>query len=162
MTRGCTRDPAATLTFCALPFRTNTRQCWGLGGLAALLRNPQPFIEQAVATAVKEGYTGYNFDNELRGGASFPWFAFLVHTLAPTPTRCSCPTAAPRALHQSGAGEPPSLAIHSSDSASAPSFTVPSLPAARAAATTTGPCLQRCVPPAPRHLGNQPTTARNE
>lgn len=49
----------------------------GIGGLAALLRNPKPFIDAAVSAAVKNNYTGYNFDNELRGGASDSSWSYL-------------------------------------------------------------------------------------
>jgi len=163
VTRGRTRGPTATLTFCTLPFRTNTRRCWGLGGLAALLRNPQPFIEQAVATAVKEGYTGYNFDNELRGGASFPWFAFLVHTPAPTPTRCSCPTAAPRALHQAA---PWSRHHLQSTVATVPrhlhSRFPPSLPPVPPRQRRAHACNGVCHPHRATSATNQPRRAMNE
>ena len=40
----------------------------GVGGLASLIKNPKPFVDAAVADAVKLNYSGYNFDNELRGG----------------------------------------------------------------------------------------------
>jgi len=60
----------------------------GIGGLAALIKKPQPFIDAAVAEAMKRNYSGYNFDNELRGSGkasswkflapySKPWMAFL-------------------------------------------------------------------------------------
>jgi hypothetical protein len=39
----------------------------GIGGLANLIKNPKPFISAAVAAALKNNYSGYNFDNELRG-----------------------------------------------------------------------------------------------
>ena len=39
-----------------------------LGGLAALLKSPDGFIADAVGAALKNNYSGYNFDNELRGG----------------------------------------------------------------------------------------------
>ncbi len=42
----------------------------GLGGLASLLKSSDKFIAVAVATAVKNNYSGYNFDNELRGSTS--------------------------------------------------------------------------------------------
>ena len=40
----------------------------GIGGLAALIKSPEKFISTAVSTALKLNYSGYNFDNELRGG----------------------------------------------------------------------------------------------
>ena len=49
----------------------------GVGGLAALLRTPQPFIDAAVAAALKNNYSGYNFDNELRGRQDARSWAFL-------------------------------------------------------------------------------------
>ena len=39
----------------------------GIGGLANLIKNPTPFISAAVDAALKNNYSGYNFDNELRG-----------------------------------------------------------------------------------------------
>jgi len=60
----------------------------GIGGLRNLLKNQAPFINAAVALAVKQNYSGYNFDNELRGSSTDaswaylkdyaePWVAFL-------------------------------------------------------------------------------------
>jgi hypothetical protein len=45
--------------------------------MAALLRTPTPFIEAAVAAAVKHNYSGYNFDNELRGGSTASSWTYL-------------------------------------------------------------------------------------
>ena len=55
----------------------------GVGGLAALVRNPGPFIDAAVSAAVKSNYSGYNFDNELRGRADSRSWAFLKPYAAP-------------------------------------------------------------------------------
>lgn len=49
----------------------------GVGGLRNLLHNPEPFINAAVALAIKENYTGYNFDNELRGSSTEASWAYL-------------------------------------------------------------------------------------
>lgn len=58
------------------------------GGVGGMARLGQKFIDDAVAEALKMGYKGYNFDNELRGkytesswaplvAHAAPWMAFL-------------------------------------------------------------------------------------
>lgn len=42
----------------------------GIGGMASLIKSPEKFISAAVAAAVQKNYSGYNFDNELRGTGS--------------------------------------------------------------------------------------------
>ena len=60
----------------------------GLGGMAAAIKGSDKFIAAAVAAATKGNYSGYNIDNELRGGSSEeswkqfdawakPWMAFM-------------------------------------------------------------------------------------
>ena len=48
-----------------------------LQGQAALMRNPKKYIDAAVAEAVRNNYSGYNFDNELRGKFTEGSWAFL-------------------------------------------------------------------------------------
>lgn len=48
-----------------------------LAGQGALMRNTAGFIKEAVAEAEKQGWGGYNFDNELRGRFTDASWAFL-------------------------------------------------------------------------------------
>ena len=54
-----------------------------MGGQAALIRNPTRYIDAAVAEAVRNNWTGYNFDNELRGKFTEGSWAFLRGQGAP-------------------------------------------------------------------------------
>ena len=60
----------------------------GLRGMAAAIKSPGKFIADAVAAANRGNYSGYNIDNELRGGSTeaswkqfdawaAPWMAFM-------------------------------------------------------------------------------------
>jgi hypothetical protein len=50
----------------------------GVGGMAALLRNPTPFITAAVDAALKKNYSGYNFacPFSCSSSSSFFWSTF--------------------------------------------------------------------------------------
>lgn len=55
----------------------------GLAGMARMLQNPGPFITAAVDAAVRYNYSGYNFDNELRGGSTDKSWGYLGRYGAP-------------------------------------------------------------------------------
>jgi hypothetical protein len=69
-----------TIVFKALETQTHKPffQAGGVGGLASLIKSSDKFISAAVSTAVKQNFSGYNFDNELRGTSTDKSWAFLV------------------------------------------------------------------------------------
>jgi hypothetical protein len=54
-----------------------------INGQAAVMHNTEAFINAAVAESVTNGYTGYNFDNEMRGKTSESSWSFLKPYGAP-------------------------------------------------------------------------------
>jgi len=50
---------------------------WGGGGVSGVANLGQKFIDDAITEALKMGYKGYNFDNELRGKTTESSWAYL-------------------------------------------------------------------------------------
>jgi hypothetical protein len=77
-----------------------------VAGQAALMRNPTRYIEAAVAEAVKNNFSGYNFDNELRA-----YGERLANCIAVTMivTDMLCVYKIRRQVHRGELGIPPKL-----------------------------------------------------